>query len=359
MILSRYDTIMSTNEQLRNRVKENRLARGWSQAELSQRVGISRASVSAIEISRLVPSVEAALALAGAFGCAVEDLFGAVRETACNPVWAWPPTVEPCRYLRAQVGGRTVLYPAEGSRAVHDGVYRGGSCFPSNDTAPAATAVLASCDPAAQYLADQVAYSTGFRLLVLPRSGQQALALLGQGLVHFAGVHLSTANAPDRNARSVKAILGTGFQLLRVARWEEGLAVGSGAGVRSVRSALRGKLRWVGREPGSAARQCLDELRANRPAPRRLARDHRGVAEAIRCGWADVGVCLRLVCEEADLKFLGVREESYDLCYAAAAATEPRIRGVIEVIRSLAYRRQLGELPGYDTADTGEIRAVD
>ena len=42
----------------------------------------------------------------------------------------------------------------------------------------------------------------------------------------------------------------------------------------------------------------------------------------------------------------------------AAAANEPRVRGVIEVIRSLAYRRLLGELPGYDTTDTGEIRPI-
>ena len=58
------------------------------------------------------------------------------------------------------------------------------------------------------------------------------------------------------------------------------------------------------------------ELLADRRTPRRIAYDHRGVAEAVRCGWADVGVCLQLVSEEAGLKFLSVRRESYDLCYA-------------------------------------------
>ena len=60
---------------LQNRVKALRLGRGWSQAELAQRAGISRAAVSAIEIERLVPSVAAALALAEAFGCRVDALF--------------------------------------------------------------------------------------------------------------------------------------------------------------------------------------------------------------------------------------------------------------------------------------------
>ena len=38
------------------------------------------------------------------------------------------------------------------------------------------------------------------------------------------------------------------------------------------------------------------------------------MAEAVRCGWADVGVCHRLACEEAGLRFLGVRREPFDLC---------------------------------------------
>ncbi len=61
---------------LTNHVRAFRLERGWSQAELAQRSGISRTAVSAIEIQRLTPSVSAALALAAALECRVEDLFG-------------------------------------------------------------------------------------------------------------------------------------------------------------------------------------------------------------------------------------------------------------------------------------------
>src|SRR6516165_3214216 len=113
MNLPRYDIIMSTAEQRRNQVKTRRLGRGWSQAELAQRAGISRAAVSAIEVQRLVPSVAAALALAAALGCSVEELFGARGE----PAWAWPPPDGPCRYWQARVGDRTFLYPAEPTAA--------------------------------------------------------------------------------------------------------------------------------------------------------------------------------------------------------------------------------------------------
>ncbi len=95
-----------------------------------------------------------------------------------------------------------------------------------------------------------------------------------------------------------------------------------------------------------------------RQAPPRFASDHRGVAEAIRNGWADAGVCLRLVSEEADLDFFGVREEAYDLCFPTNLAGDRRIQTLQEIIRSPGYRKALGDLPGYDSTQTGELRQV-
>jgi molybdate-binding protein len=83
------------------------------------------------------------------------------------------------------------------------------------------------------------------------------------------------------------------------------------------------------------------------------------VAEAVRAGWADVGVCHRLAAEEAGLGFLSVRTEAFDLCYPAAAAADPRVTGLVRVIRSPEYRRLLGELPGFDTATAGGVEAVE
>src|SRR5438128_7709196 len=96
-----------------HRVRQRRTAKGWSQAELARRAGISRAAVSAIEVNRLVPSVAAALALATALDGTVEDLFGAARPAPGGPTWAWPARREPCRFWRASVGGRTLIYPVE------------------------------------------------------------------------------------------------------------------------------------------------------------------------------------------------------------------------------------------------------
>ncbi len=357
---------MASKPILENNVRELRSRRSWSQAELANRAGLSRAGVSAIEMGRLVPSAAAALALAAALECRVEDIF-CLPSTKPNvtDAWAWTPKRAPCRYWRAEVNGRNWLYPVEATpRGVvaHDGIFRDGGFAEIGRDDPSRTLVLATCDPAVGLLASEIEKTSGFRVVVIPRSSRAALTLLGQGYVHAAGVHLGTAEANRGNSASVRKLLGAGYALLRVAKWDEGLAVDPALGLSTVRSALKADLRWVGREEGSGARQCLDELMeekgVNVRPPRRVAYDHRGIAEAVRCGWAEVGVALRLPVEEAGLDFLEVRQEAYDLCYPIAMEAEPRIKALIEAVRSTNYRRSLAGLPGYDAAEAGMVQGI-
>src|SRR5262245_15696016 len=108
------------------KLKLRRLHRGWSQAELAGRAGISRTAVTAIEGERLVPSVAAALSLAAALDCSVEELFGLEAPKTNEFAWAWPPFTEPCRYWHAEIAGRTLRYPVEAtplSVMPHDGMF--------------------------------------------------------------------------------------------------------------------------------------------------------------------------------------------------------------------------------------------
>ncbi len=347
---------------IENHLREHRARRGWSQEELARRAGLSRAGISAIETDRLVPSAAAALALAEALECRVEDLFQLRRQAPNDPVWAWPSGRESCRYWAAEVEGVERLYPAEPTALgmiPHDGVIHPGAPWGQAASDPRRTLVMACCDPAVGLLAAALAGTAGFRLLALQRPSRTALELLGQGLVHAAGVHLSRADEPGGNGMVVRSKLGAGYSLLRIARWEEGIALAPERGVRSIRAAMHSDLRWIGREDGSGARQCLDELLGSqRTAPRCLASNHRGVAEAVRSGWADAGVCLRLVSEEAGLDFFGVREEAYDLCFPTRLAGDHRIQALQEIVRSPLYRKALGELPGYDSTETGQLQQV-
>ena len=352
---------MDTARALPNRVKTLRVAQGWSQANLGERAGISRTAVSAIEGQRLVPSVAAALAVARVLGCSVEELFGIPEEGFTAGDWAWPPPQPTWRYWEAEVGGRLLWYPIESAGATanlpHDNLE--GAKRHSSETSPLArqTLVVACCDPAAGLLSTLYARTTGFRLIAIPRSSQQAIDLLARRLVHVAGLHLS-CDKNDRNATVVQSKLGDGYKLLRVATWQEGLAISPGQKVSSIRSAVKSRLRWVGREAGSGARLCLDELLPRRTAIRRIAHDHRGVAEAIRSGWADAGVCLRLTCEESGLNFLSLRNEHFEYCYPSLGESDPRIQALLRVVRSVEYRRLLSDLPGYNLATSGDVRCV-
>jgi molybdate-binding protein len=167
-------------------------------------------------------------------------------------------------------------------------------------------------------------------------------------------MHLASHEARERNVQAARAKLAGGYHLLRVASWQDGVAVALGRSARSVRAIMSSHPRWIAREAGSGARQCMDELLPHRIAARRIARDHAGVAEAIRSGWADAGVCVRLASAEAGLQFLPLREEFYDLCFADASSDDPRVRALVRVLRSPEYRAQIAALPGYTADETGE-----
>jgi putative transcriptional regulator len=64
---------MSPN--IRNRVKDLRLERGWTQQQLADAVRVSRQSINSIERERYVPSLALALTFAQVFNCSTDEIF--------------------------------------------------------------------------------------------------------------------------------------------------------------------------------------------------------------------------------------------------------------------------------------------
>jgi putative transcriptional regulator len=62
---------------VRNDVRERRVAKGLSQADLAQRLDVSRQTVNSIETDRYTPSLPLAIAIARFFGTCVEEIFHA------------------------------------------------------------------------------------------------------------------------------------------------------------------------------------------------------------------------------------------------------------------------------------------
>jgi putative transcriptional regulator len=62
---------------LKSRLKVLRAERNWSQADLAQKLGVSRQTVNAIETEKYDPSLPLAFKIARLFGRAIEDIFQA------------------------------------------------------------------------------------------------------------------------------------------------------------------------------------------------------------------------------------------------------------------------------------------
>ena len=60
---------------MKNRLKVLRAERDWSQAELADRLGVSRQSVNAIETGKYDPSLPLAFKIARLFGLSIEAIF--------------------------------------------------------------------------------------------------------------------------------------------------------------------------------------------------------------------------------------------------------------------------------------------
>jgi molybdate-binding protein/transcriptional regulator with XRE-family HTH domain len=292
--MSRLDTIMST----RTRLAGRRQQRGWSQAALAESSGVSRTEVSAIETGRLVPSVAVAIRLAEALHDTVEALFGSAPVSA-PATWAWPQAATDSRCWWGSVDDRLLAFPVEHTAAgsiPHDDVT-------APQDAPAdRTLVMAGCDPLAGLVVHALAARHGIRVIPLLRSSSAALDLLRRGLVHVAGLHLTDLSGRSSNHENVKSALGPGYRLLHQVQWETGIAVVGTRKERTAEALVRGRVRWVNREEGSAARRAFDLLLASRRRPAGydyVVRDHRAVAATISSGWAEAGICVRPAAAEA------------------------------------------------------------
>ncbi|WP_238926099.1 helix-turn-helix transcriptional regulator [Achromobacter xylosoxidans] len=60
---------------MKNRIRDLRAERGWSQAALAEQLNVSRQTVNAIETGRYDPSLPLAFAIARVFGQPIETIF--------------------------------------------------------------------------------------------------------------------------------------------------------------------------------------------------------------------------------------------------------------------------------------------
>lgn len=376
--------------QFSNDLKSLRTSKGFSQAELAARAGITRQAISSIESNLYLPTTAVALKLASALGCRVEDVFSLaqpediVEGTLVGTVPA-VPAHSPVRVKVATVGKRTVVRPVTGLGEVlsftvpADGflLEDGGQSrnrvrvrLSRDRRAIEQEISVAGCDPAIFLAGEHLRRQKNQTSVVGWSMGSMAaLHALQNGEVHVAGLHLFDPSTGESNLPFLRrALKGSRYEVVTFATWEEGFLVrpGNPKSIRSAADLAEPTVRLVNREEGAGARLLLDQrLKAADLDPTlvqgydRIVSSHVEVARAVAEHQADVGIGIRSAAQLFGLDFVPLQAARYDLVVPKAYLTShPTLAHLFEAIASRPFRAEIGALGGYDTTETGSRREL-
>lgn len=186
--------------------------------------------------------------------------------------------------------------------------------------------------------------------------------------MHIAGVHLFDPVTGESNLPFLKRSLkGSGYEVVTFATWEEGLLVrrGNPKSIRTAADLPEPMVTLINREEGSGARLLLDQrLHAAGVQPGqvqgydRIVSSHFAVARAIAERQADVGIGIRSAAQLFDLDFVPLQAARYDLVVPKAyLKSHPTLPRLFETLVSRPFRHEISALGGYDTSETGRVRA--
>lgn len=362
------------------KLRRIRALRGLTQAELAKRAAISRQAVAAIESGAYLPNVAVAVRLARVIGGTVEEIFGDCGEDDEQRVDARAKkspcmTANRARVVLARIGGKIVAVaaptahltlPVSSGIRIQTAGARARISTRLLDSEIDSTLVIAGCDPAVAILIAWMA-RTGSQInaVALPCSSKKALAALADESVHAAGVHLRDPKSGDYNFAPVRRAMSRRRRicLVNFARWEVGLATAESnpRAIRDFSDLARPDVRVVNREPGSGARQVLDEALAEAGLkPEQITgyadevTGHLEVAAAVHDGDADTGVTIRVAAEAYGLGFIPLREERYDLAIPETELEWAPVRRMLDALNSRRFAHEVAQLCAYDTTRMGE-----
>jgi len=381
---------------IESRLRGRRVRAGWSQAELAERVGMTRQAIGAVEAGRYVPNTTVALKLAALLECRVEDLFAlpeALEEREVELVGAeGKGTGADERVVVAHARGRWLAHPLRARRGLQeafasaDAVVSGRATRaeeepergPDGRTARlliaperlARTALLLGCDPSLGIVADHMARlargAAPGRLAWLETGSQGALDAVAAGTAHLAGSHLLDGASGEYNVpQARRALAGTGGVVVAFAKWEQGLVVAGGnpKGIRRAADLAREDVRIVNREAGTGSRALLEQLlTAAGVAPGAVGGFERSVAShfevgcVVASGGADVGIALAAAAEAYGLDFIPLAEVRFDFVIPRDHLEHPAVALLLEALQTRGLRDELRALPGYDVDEMGAVR---
>ncbi len=327
-----------------SRLRRYREDLGLTQAELARRAGVSRQLIGAAESGRNLPRVDAGVALAGALGISVEDLFADDAGPVDILTGALPAEGALVRAgrVRRQVVSAPLHHGDEGWGTA-DGIVEDGVFLPF--TSHRDGLVVAGCEPGLEVLERELRQS-GVAAVSVGASSSAAIEALLNSRVHAAVVHgpalARAAEIPD-------------IVRVRLASWEVGLADAPDADADWFNAALSGRLPVVQREPGAGVQQAFEAAVGqglNVPGPR--ARSHlEAAARAVYGGIPAVTIQPAALAVGAEFHALGFHDT--ELWIAPEWVDDRVVTEALEVLGGRPYRMRLQAVGGYDLTQLGTI----
>jgi molybdate-binding protein len=195
-----------------------------------------------------------------------------------------------------------------------------------------------------------------------PRGSVTGLGELARGAADAAAIHLLHAGSSRYNDPFARAVLaGEPTVVVHLWRREQGLVLprGNPRGIRTPADLAGRRLAW--RAPGTGSRLLLERLLREaglEPHPElgTLADSHLGVAAAVAAGAADAGLAVRAVAEAAELDWIPVVTEPFELALRADATAAAG--ALLDALASSETHRRVAALPGYDLSESGRTRSA-
>jgi putative molybdopterin biosynthesis protein len=216
-----------------------------------------------------------------------------------------------------------------------------------------------SHDSAIEHIASQLA--PHISLLTLPIGSLDGLINLRQGLCHVAGTHLLDSSG-EYNTPFVRHLFpDRPVSLTTLAHRTQGLIVAPGnpKWIRDLTDLSREDVTFINRNPGSGTRLWLEMDLSRLRLPVTLIRGygnfvntHSATAKIVQAGEADVAIGIQAAAREAQLGFVPLFEERYDLVIPAEQAQ--LVRPLLDYLQTASFRKELTMLTGYNTAHSGE-----
>jgi putative molybdopterin biosynthesis protein len=210
---------------------------------------------------------------------------------------------------------------------------------------------------------------SGCGLASLPEGSEEGLRRLSTGEIMIAAIHLH-AVGDDEETNIATVANAPGLQdavVIAFARREQGIIVAPGNPLKitDIASVAKTKARMAQRPPGAGAqllllaqleraKLCASDLNMVTP----ICATGNEIAQAVQSGRADCGVAPRSAAVAANVEFIPLVWEYFDLVLRQRDYFLPGPQKLFGFLRSTAFAERAAEVCGYDIGSIDTVRLV-